>query len=191
MKDEWKAIPGYNGKYEASFFGQIRRIYQKAPPKILSQYERRTQKGSPRLYVKLTKDGEEGKDVNVAQIIYTTFRGSIPQGTVIVHKNGLTKDNILTNLVPATKKEIGLKHGARSKRKPVVQIDAAGEVTNFYYSAREAARENFMSYQTIIDRCNGKVKKGPAPDGFEYAWEDEECSLRWACQRLRIQKIKL
>lgn len=31
----------------------------------------------------------------------------------------------------------------------------------------------------------------PAPDGFEYAWEDEECSLRWACQRLRIQKIKL
>lgn len=41
-----------------------------------------------------------------------------------------------------------------------------------YSSAREAARRNFMSYQTVIDLCNGKVKRGKAPDGFVYEWDD-------------------
>lgn len=191
MLNEWKPIPGYGGKYEASFFGHIRRIYKTRPPKILSQYERRgSQRGSRKLFVKLTKDGENGKEVNVAQIIYITHIGPIPEGFIVVHKNGSFLDNVASNLKLMSCVEAGRKYGALSKKKCVVKISPDGEEVDFYYSAREAARKNFMSYQTIIDRCNGVVKKSVAPDGFDYAWEDSTTSIRKAKERLKKQKIR-
>ncbi len=47
-----------------------------------------------------------------------------------------------------------------------------------------------MSYQTIMDRCNGKIKKTtPAPDGFEYAWDDDR-SINETMNRIRAQAAK-
>lgn len=189
MLNEWKPIPGYDGKYEASFFGHIRRMYKTRPPKILSQYEKKGDRpGSRKLFIKLTKDGEAGKDVNVAQIIYITHVGPIPDGFSVVHKNGSFMDNNVNNLKLLSKKELGSRYGVMSKKKSVVKISEDGEEVEIYYSAREAARKNFMSYQTIIDRCNGKVKKRAAPDGFDYAWEDSAISIRKAKERLSALK---
>lgn len=56
----------------------------------------------------------------------------------------------------------------RSRRRPVAKIDSAGNVIAVYSSAREAARANFMSYQAVLDRCNGKVQKPYVLDGFTY-----------------------
>ena len=44
-----------------------------------------------------------------------------------------------------------------------------------------------MSYQTIIDRCNGKVKSAFAPDGFAYAWEDSEVSMRKTLRKIELE----
>lgn len=189
---EWKAIPGYGGKYEASFFGEVRRIYKTKPPKALSQYEKTGNRpGSRKLYVKLTKDGESGKEVNVAQVIYITHVGKIPEGCVVTHKNGSFMDNAANNLEALSRREVGRKYGVKSKKQSVVKISPEGEEVEIYYSAREAARKNFMSYQTIIDRCNGLVKKSAAPDGFDYAWEDSAVSIRKAKERLkRVQNKK-
>lgn len=190
MYSEWKPIPGYGGKYEASFFGQIRRVYKKRSPKILSQYEKKGDRtGSRKLFIKLTKDGEAGKDVNVAQMIYITHIGAIPDGFSVVHKNGSFMDNNVNNLKLLSRKELGSKYGVMSKKKSVVKISSDGEEIEIYYSAREAARKNFMSYQTIIDHCNGKVKKRTAPDGFDYAWEDNAVSIRKAKERLTALKM--
>jgi len=38
LVNEWKEIPGYEGRYEASRMGKIRRLYKKAEPKELSAY---------------------------------------------------------------------------------------------------------------------------------------------------------
>lgn len=188
---EWKAIPGYGGKYEASFFGEVRRIYKTKPPKVLSQYEKTgNRKGSRKLYVKLTRDGETGKEVNVAQVVYITHVGEIPKGFVVTHKNGSFTDNAANNLELLSKREVGKKYGVQSGKQSVVKISPEGEEVEIYYSAREAARRNYMSYQTIIDRCNGLVKKSTAPDGFDYAWEDSAVSIRKAKERLKIQKRK-
>lgn len=189
MFTEWKPIPGYGGKYEASFFGQIRRIYKNRPPKILSQYEKKgSRPGSRKLFVKLTKDGEAGKDVNVAQMIYITHAGAVPDGFSVIHKNGFFMDNNVNNLKLLSKKELGSRYGVMSGKKSVVKISADCKEVEIYYSAREAARKNFMSHQTIIDRCNGKVKKRAAPDGFDYAWEDSEISIRKAKERLSVSE---
>lgn len=183
----WRPVPGYNGKYEASWAGEIRRTYRKAKPKTMAQYERHERKGSRRLYVKLTHDNNagKGKDIQVAQIIYRTFIGEIPDGHIVIHKNGLFTDNSLPNLEAVTKRECGKKTGASSSRKPVVMLGADGEAIEFYSSAREAARQNYMSYQTVIDRCNGKAKRSFS--GIDFAWEDSEVSVKHARKRLGIE----
>lgn len=57
----------------------------------------------------------------------------------------------------------------------VAKINQDGEIVAFYKSAREAARQNYMSYQTILDRINGKVKGIYAPDGYAYCkYSDKE-----------------
>lgn len=52
---------------------------------------------------------------------------------------------------------------------------------------REKQRKRiFLSRQAITDRCNGKTKRGPAPDGYEYAWDNSEASRRKAIRRLEL-----
>ena len=67
-----------------------------------------------------------------------------------------------------------------------MKIDGTGEIVEVYSSAREAAKQNFMSYQTVIDRCNGKCKSAFAPDGYAYAWEDKEISMRNAIRKIEL-----
>ena len=57
-----------------------------------------------------------------------------------------------------------------------------------YPSAREAAKKNHMSYQTVMDYCNGKRKGAFAPDGYAYAWEESHCnySIRNAIRKIEL-----
>lgn len=43
-----------------------------------------------------------------------------------------------------------------------------------------------MSYQTVIDRCNRKCKSAFAPDGYAYAWDDSEVSMRHAIRKIEL-----
>lgn len=67
-----------------------------------------------------------------------------------------------------------------------LKLDSCGQDVEYYRSAREAAKKNFLSRQAITDRCNGKTKRGPAPDGYEYAWDNSEASRRKAIRRLEL-----
>ena len=80
------------------------------------------------------------------------------------------------------------KTGAKSKRKTVAKINCYGEIEDVYSSAREAARKNYLSYQTVIDRCNGKCKMAYAPDGYAYAWEDDKVSMRNALAKIEKEE---
>ena len=90
---------------------------------------------------------------------------------MVCHKNGDLSDNCLHNLIFMTNAEVGKAFGHKSTRIPVVKLTPDGEVVDCYPSVREAARANHMSYQTIIDRCKGKVKKPFALDGHTYAYD--------------------
>ena len=70
-------------------------------------------------------------------------------------------------------------------RRPVLKFSATGELLECYSSARQAAKQNYFSYQAIIDRCNGKCKRHVlAPDGNYYAW-DNTVGVRKAKEDLR------
>ena len=176
MKETWKNVPGYSGKYQADTEGNIRRVYKSGKTRIMTPYHKKMS-GSQRLVVKLTRDGKSKEEILV-QIMAKTFLGNPPQGCVPYHKNGCQSDNYIQNIDYISRKDLGKLTGGNSRRQPVAKIDSSGQIVEVYSSARECGRKNFMSYQTVIDRCNGKCKSAFAPDGYAYAWEDKEVSMR-------------
>ena len=188
MMEEWRDIPGYGGKYQASREGQIRRVYDSGKTRYMTQYSKKMT-GSKRLVVKLTKSGTS-KEVIAMQVIAAAFLGPCPDGCVLHHINGCQSENHVNNLEYITKEKLGKLTGARSGQKSVIKIDKMKQTVDVYRSAREAGRQNYMSYQTVLDRCNGNVKKAFAPDGYEYAWEDSKGSVSDALRRIEKAERK-
>ena len=182
MKESWKDIPGYDGKYQADMEGNIRRIYQSGKTRLMTPYHKKMS-GSQRLVVKMTRD-KKAKEEILVQIMAKTFLGNPLPGHVPYHKNGCQEDNYIQNIAYIRRRDLGNLTGRNAQRQPVAKIDASGEIVEVYSSARECARKNYMSYQTIIDRCNGKCKSAYAPDGYAYAWDDKEVSMRNAIRKI-------
>lgn len=185
MKEIWKNIPGYNGKYQANTEGQIRRVYPSGKTRLVKAFIKTIGK-KHRLLVKLSIEGKR-KERSVLQLMAKTFLGPATENYVAYHKNGCYRDNYIQNIAYMSNTELGRKNGGRSRRKPVAKINSMGEIVDVYSSAREAGRKNYMSYQTIIGRCNGKCKSAFAPDGYAYAWDDKEVSMRNALRKIELE----
>lgn len=137
-----------------------RHIIDKRTGKILNRNTR---------FVKL-----DGKVHVLHQLIYETFIGEIPKGKVLFHKNGIMTDNSLENLELISRVRLGEKTGGKNGRsRTVAKIAADGEVLEVYKSAREAGRMNFLSGQSITDRCNGKYRVHEFANGYSFRWESE------------------
>lgn len=169
----WFDIPGFDGKYQASRLGDIRRVYSDGRTKVLSQFTRHSGKWKyrSRLWVNLSYNGKK-KRCTVLSLMVKTFFGDVPEGKVPYHKNLSTWDNRVDNIGFIDQRELGRLTGGKSNKcKPVIKYDRHGNAVDTYRSAREAARENNMSYQTVLDRCHNKVKNPYALDGFNYQFE--------------------
>lgn len=179
----WKDIKSYEGKYQVSYTGEVRRLYKNGKIRKLKPYTKKN--GKEILFIGLTRNGIK-KEIAVHILVAKAFLESPGKGQVIRHKNGLLTDNWASNLEYIDRKKLGKMTGSQSKRKGVAKIDVNCEIVDVYSSARQAAKENFMSYQTVIDRCNRKVKSPFAPDGYAYAWEDSEISIKHAIEKIRL-----
>lgn len=188
MMQTWRDIPGYEGVYQADCEGNIRRLYRNGKTRILTPYHKKM-RGSQRLVVKLTVNSKSCEMV-VIQAVARTFLGSPPAGYIPVHRNGCQSDNYVNNIEYISRQQAGKIYGARSKRKAVAKIDNHGEIVEIYPSARMAAKANYMSHQTVTDRCNGKCKSLFAPDGYAYAWEDSGKSLEQTIEKIEREKTR-
>lgn len=155
----WKDIPGYNGKYQASRSGEIRRIYKSGQARYLTPYKKNDRINRRRLFVHLTNSKGIMKEFNVMKIIALTFSKVPPIGMVLYHINGEVTDNRVDNIGFITRQQLGKLTGADSnKKKAVFKVNIAGEEIEIYSSARAAAKANNFSYQAVLDRCHGKIK---------------------------------
>ena len=174
--NEWRDIPGYDGIYQINREGDIRTWRWRGDhlmksPRLLQQYMRHRGMYSRKRVVKLTDHAGNAKECSVLQIMAHVWLGGVPAGKVPYHKNGDLADHCINNIGFMTRQELGKKTGASSRRIPVNKLDKTGEVVAMYPSARAAARDNHMSYQAVLDRCNGKVKKPFALDGHNYQFD--------------------
>lgn len=181
--ETWKDIKGFDGKYQVSNLGNVRRVC-KHKMRILKPYIKKTSSNG-RYVVHLTNNGKTVEAI-VAQLVADAFLGKRPKGYIAVHKNGIQSDNFVNNIEYISKKDSGNKFGRNSRRRTVCKIDNTGNIVEFYPSARECAKHNFMSYQTIIDRCNLKCKSVFAPDGYAYSWDDNDKSFNAVIRKIEL-----
>ncbi len=172
----WKNIPGFHGKYQANKDGNIRRVFSSGKVRDMTPYKKTGSKSEKiardRLYVKLSFNGV-AKEIPILKVMVITWKGKAPAGTVPYHLNFIVTDNRADNIGFIDRKRLGSLTGGRTrKRKAVFKVDKTGNEVEIYRSARQAAKENHMSYQTVLDRCHGKVKKEFALDGYTYRFED-------------------
>jgi hypothetical protein len=160
-KDEiWKRI--LNSKYEISNYGRVKKIY-----KYKYRYLKTFRKGSIQV-IKLHIDGRE-KDYNVAKMVIEIFDRKVKAEEVVYHKNGIISDNRLSNLQIITRSEAGKKTGWQSHRKSIVMLNNEGVITKVFKGTRDAAKNLFISRQTVSDYCNKRVKNPM----YNLYWGDE------------------
>lgn len=163
----WRPIPGYDGVYEASFDGRIRKV--KGP----MQGVRRLSKKLGLLVVHLREPGSKvRKEQRVHVLVARAWLGEKPEPKDeygVMHRNGIVTDNSVPNLVYMTRSEIGKRTGGKASRRAVLKLGEHGEILKVYPSARAAAADNFISLQAVLDRCKGKVKKC---NGLYFTWEE-------------------
>lgn len=182
----WRDITGYEGIYQISTAGKIRNR-----TKAVRTFTRKKKKS--RRYVNLTDADGVRKQYPVAKLIAKTFLDQ-PEGTVVYHKNGVLSDDWVGNITFSTQEELGKTNGGKSRRKPVAKIDSTGEIVEIYPSVAQAAKKNYLSEQCVKDRCNGwqnrhgeiiKLKSLFAPDGYAYAWAEDQRDIERTVRRCR------
>lgn len=94
------------------------------------------------------------KCVQISIMVYQTFKGEIPEGYRVVHKNGLYRDNSIYNLELVKISDCGKRFGHMSKSQKVYCKE-----TNKVYRSARAAKVLPVTAQTICYICNGEIKK--------------------------------
>lgn len=159
----WKEIPGFNGTYRINFLGMIEHIYKRGSKKIITP---RMHNGH--LVIRLTFGGKR-KEYLVHKLTAAAFLKPAPEEYMLYHINGDRTDPAAGNLAYIKKSELGKRTGAESGRRAVVKKSLTGEILAYYSSARAAGRANNYCYQSIMDRCNGRMKRQPKDFIFEWA----------------------
>lgn len=140
--DEIWVKSAHSEKYECSTRGRVRRVYKSKKVILMPYYKH----GTLDQFIKI-----DMKEIKVSRVILSAFEGRVllPSESA-EHMDGQKNNNRSENLRVATKKELGKKTGAMSRSQPILKIDIeSGKILDEYRSIREAARQNFMSHETI------------------------------------------
>ena len=86
------------------------------------------------------------------------------------HKNGMTNDNAVENIVFRTHSDV-TKSIRPPRSMPVMKVDKDGNVVAIYKSQKEAAQKNYMSTCAMWHWCHGRRKDSYALDGYKYVLE--------------------
>lgn len=98
----------------------------------------------------------------------------------------MESDNYYKNLEVICLRELGKRTGHISKSQRVVEVKD-NEIIRDWPSARKAAKDLFISYQTVMDYCNKKVKKPM----YSLMWEDDYFDMvfepfKWEQKRRKL-----
>lgn len=102
-QEEWKPVVGYEGWYEVSNLGRVRRVavgHGTNPGRILKGYSKRGRYSSVVLFLGCRATA---KTHNVHQLVASAFLGVRPDGCEINHIDGNKSNPALTNLEYVTK----------------------------------------------------------------------------------------
>lgn len=160
--EEWRDVPGYEGRYQASSLGRIQ-----GPRGLNKPFKNRDGYLVATLY---TRDGKVRTGVH--RLVALAFIPNPEDKPQTNHKNGIRTDNRPENLEWVTCSENNLhrrrvlKGGGGRPKKPVVCLDT-GVV---YASITEAAEATGAGIDKILSCCKGRRNM---THGLRWAYAEE------------------
>ena len=159
--ENWKAIAGYDGRYEVSDLGRVKSLNYNhtGTEKILKPQKNKY----GYLLVGLCKDGKK-KTLTVHRLVADAFVPNPNTLDTVNHKDEVKTNNVASNLEWMSIKD-NINYGTRNKRvaeslsKQVQMFDKfTGELLATFPSTHEAKRVTGIAQQSISRCCNGKRK---------------------------------
>lgn len=153
--EEFRDIPGYEGMYEVSNLGRVRRN-----GKILKPSKNRTDGGY--LQVVLYKNGTS-KTFTIHRLVAYAFIPNPQNLPQINHKDEDKTNNAVDNLEWCDHK-YNINYGTRNKKaaislsKPILQYDKTGNFIREWPGVRKAEEETGIYNSDISRCCSGKLK---------------------------------
>lgn len=166
----WKDVIGYEGIYQVSNTGKIKRIgvYTNQFGKTWEAERVLKPATKPKgyMFVQLSKDGKASPK-HVHRLVAEAFTPNPQNKPTVNHKNGDKSNNSVENLEWATYTENNM-HSVRilgngkqkeyAVKKPVLQYDLNGKFIAEYPSYREAQRQTGINSIDVV--CRGERQKG-------------------------------
>lgn len=172
-REYWRPVPGYDGRYQASTEGRIRRVMADGSTQPVRIYDNR---GLNKRYhtVKLTRPNGDRQERTVLRVIAETWYPDQLAGDVIVtHRNGMSSDNSAYNVAIMTRQDLTRLRTAGSMRRTVLHLGTQGELLEIYPSMVAAAKATGMSVSAVRQHCIGRNKQRKA-DGTTYQFEETD-----------------
>lgn len=154
---EWRDIPGFEGKYQASSDGQIRSTWatrgKRSVPRIVKPTPWR---GYHRVCLSV---GKKKQTFRVHRLVLATFSGGFRDDMQVAHGNGIRTDNRIENLRWATPMENSLdrhihgKNGLKLTETEVIKIKKAANK----FPISDLAKIFGVSKTTIFGIKNNKL----------------------------------
>lgn len=171
-KEIWKAIPGYDGQYEASSLGRIRSVDWLQEYFVNGKLRQRATRGKI-LATSICKGyvatSIKDKTKRVHHLVMLAFVGPMPAGKQVNHKDGNKANNRRNNLEYETPNgnllhavRLGLKKGQRGEKSHLAKLTEkqVREIRRLYatrqFTLSKLGRLYQVHYSTISNVISGK-----------------------------------
>lgn len=176
MEEVWKDIEGYEGLYQVSNKGRVKRLERVTADKNGRKYHKKEKILKGRLnrsggYLRVNLHDNKGRRNHLAvhRLVAKAFIPNPEDKPQVNHKDEVKTNNCVENLEWMTNKE-NINYGTRNERmtkalrnhvafsKTVVQYSKAGELIEVYPSINEVERQLGFAHSNIIKVIQGKRK---------------------------------
>lgn len=187
LKEEWKWIEGYEGRYAISNKGRLKSYLSDKDGKILSQ----TNQFGWYFTVNLKDENGKMSTKRIHVLVAEHFIGEIPKGYHVHHKDGNKQNNVVTNLEiihPSKHREETLKvkpqivtgmnkYNQYERPKEILMFDKEGNYLASFPNSKIAEEITGVCHRNILQVASkdeykpGKIRR--TAGGFIWKFKDE------------------